>query len=163
MKQYSIIFFYTILATLIVINSWLLSGPNLVGKIGLTLYKYYYLRTFPRTLLTVSIISFIAIGVGFLLSVLVRKQIIKKVLAYGILWTLLFFCVAILAKIAVDFSRWTYGHTGLRFRLGVYMLPLLPALITGHTIWRLGKSGDRQVAHQVEGINEKETREHHDQ
>ncbi len=62
--------FYWILLTLILVDSWLLSKPNILGKIGLIIYKYHYLRSFPRTLLTVWTVVSISILIVLLVQYL---------------------------------------------------------------------------------------------
>jgi hypothetical protein len=74
--------FYWILLTLILVDSWLLSKPNILGKIGLIVYKYHYLRSFPRTLLTVWIVVSISILLVLLLQYLMQqKKLTKRVTA----------------------------------------------------------------------------------
>jgi hypothetical protein len=117
--------FYCLIALFVVIDSFLLSSPNLLGKIGLFIYKYSYLRTFPRTLLTVSIAVLVIVIIGELILILVRKGIVKKKSGRIIFGLLILISVGALIKTALDFSTWTYGHTGARFRYGAYLLPLL--------------------------------------
>lgn len=35
----------------------------------------------------------------------------------------------ILGKVYLDFTSWSYSHTGLKFRYGAYLLPLMLAFI----------------------------------
>lgn len=121
--------FYSILVALLILNAFLLSKPNLLGKIGLIIYKYYYLRSFPRTLLTVSIVCCIAIALMELFSFLVRRRIINSTVGAIIFGLFVAMGFAQLVKTGIDFSSWTYSHTGLRFRLGAFMLPTLLILI----------------------------------
>lgn len=37
----------------------------------------------------------------------------------------------------LDFTAWSYAHTGQRFRYGAYMLPCLLMLIFGYRIFNL--------------------------
>src|SRR5689334_1386184 len=104
--------FYALLVGLIILNGFLLSKPNLLGKIGLIVYKYYYLRSFPRTLLTVALVSAIAAGLMELFSFLVARRIIGRAIG-GILFGLFVaLSFAQLVKTGIDFSAWTYSHTG---------------------------------------------------
>ena len=66
--------FYWMVLTLILIDSWLLSKPNILGKIGLIIYKYHYLPSFPRTLLTVWTVVSISILVVLLVQYLRRQE-----------------------------------------------------------------------------------------
>ena len=106
-------------------DSFLLSNPNLLGKIGLIIYKYNYLRTFPRTLLTVSIVMAISIAVAELVRMLVNRQVLKRATGLIILSLLIFVAAAALIKTGLDFSTWAYSHTGHRFKYGAYLLPLM--------------------------------------
>ena len=115
--------FYSALVGLIILNALLLSKPNLLGKIGLIVYKYYYLRSFPRTLFTVTLVCTLAVALMEFISYLVRRRIIAR--TFGIVMLGLFVALgfAQLVKTGIDFSAWTYSHTGLSFRLGAFMLP----------------------------------------
>jgi hypothetical protein len=117
--------FYWILLTLILVDSWLLSKPNLIGKVGLIIYKYHYLRSFPRTLLTVWLVVSISILIVLLVQYLMKQTKISKMVASLILGTLLVASVLMMGKVYMDFTAWTYSHTGWRFRYGAYLLPMI--------------------------------------
>ena len=117
--------FYWILLTLILVDSWLLSKPNLLGKVGLIIYKYHYLRSFPRTLLTVWLVVSVSILLVLLVQYLMKQQKLSKTLASLVLGIFLFFSMLIIVKVYIDFTAWTYSHTGLKFRYGAYLLPTL--------------------------------------
>ncbi|MEJ1237622.1 hypothetical protein WBG78_05825 [Chryseolinea sp. T2] len=137
--------FYSLVVGLIVLNGYLLSKPNLLGKIGLIVYKYYYLRSFPRTLLTVTIVCAIAVLLMELFTFLVRRRTVGLTLT-GILFGLLVALSFVqLVKTGLDFSAWTYSHTGLRFRLGAFMLPTVVILIFTYGWMRLPKRSDLLV------------------
>jgi hypothetical protein len=123
--------FYWTLLTLMLVNSWLLSKPNILGKIGLIIYKYHYLRSFPRTLLTVWIVISISVLIVLLVQYLTKQQTLSKTVSTIILSAFLVSSVLILVKVAIDFTAWSYSHTGLKFRIGAHMLPAL--LITVFT------------------------------
>lgn len=72
------LYFYLVVACLSVINSLLLASPNLLGKIGLLIYHYRFLRTFPRTLLTVSIAVVFAVLIAEFIALLVKNRTLKK-------------------------------------------------------------------------------------
>ncbi|HEY5824147.1 MAG TPA: hypothetical protein VIT44_07280 [Cyclobacteriaceae bacterium] len=132
--------FYGIIALLVVIDSFLLSGPNLLGKIGLFIYKYSYLRTFPRTLFTVFIAVFVVIAICELIRFLVIRETLKSISGKIILISLIVLATVALAKTGIDFSTWTYGHTGVRFRCGAYLLPAIWIVILVYTIATLPKA-----------------------
>lgn len=121
--------YFPILVALIILNAFLLSKPNLLGKIGLIIYKYYYLRSFPRTLLTVTVVCGVAVLLSELFRFLVRRRIISSIIGTVMFGLFVALGFAQLVKTGIDFSSWTYSHTGLRFRLGAFMLPTLLILI----------------------------------
>lgn len=121
--------YFLILALLSIIDALLISKPNFLGKLGLWLFKYSYLRTFPRALATVSLV----VGTAFILSEIVmfitRRKVISK--AVGLLISLVFLLASsgILYKVFYDFSKGIYSHTGAYFRHGVFLLPCILILI----------------------------------
>lgn len=121
--------FYWVLLTLVLIDSWLLSKPNILGKIGLLIYKYHYLRSFPRTLLTV----WIVVSISVLIVLLVRYLNKQERLSQGVARTVLVACAAgsllILGQVYIDFTSWSYSHTGIKFRYGAYMLPAIMVFV----------------------------------
>jgi len=131
--------FYFFLIALVILDSFLLSKPNLLGKIGLIIYKYHYLRTFPRTLLTVSIVVVIAFGLVELISFLVKRRTLKRALGTVVLALLIAVSFAALVKTGMDFSTWTSSHTGLRFRFGAYLLPTLLITLFTYALVKLPK------------------------
>ena len=131
--------FYSIIAGFTVLDSFLLSNPNLLGKIGLIIYKYHYLRTLPRTLLTVSIVIVISIFIAELIRMLVKRQLLKRITGLIALSLLILVMAAALIKTGMDFSTWAYSHTGHRFKYGAYLLPLMLVSIFVHAIVKLPK------------------------
>lgn len=124
--------FYLFIVALVVLDSVLLRSPNLLGKIGLIIYKYHYLRTFPKALVTVSLVVGTAVAVAEAVRFLVRRGTWKRPVGQVVLSLLLLVAVALLVKTAVDFTAWSYSHTGLRFRLGAYLLPAILAVVFGY-------------------------------
>jgi hypothetical protein len=131
------ILYFLSLTLLSVIDALLLAKPNLLGKIGLWIYKYSYLRTFSRALTTVSII----VGLTILIS---ESIVIAKKLKWFSKSTstiaALFFIVSaigILIKIVRDFSHGSYSHTGNYFKVGVYLLPSILVFIFVTTLLRI--------------------------
>lgn len=129
--------FYIFVAALGVVDSFLLSRPNLLGKIGLIIYKYHYLRTFPRTLLTVTVVLSAAVLLAELVRFLVRKEVMKRNIGRIVLVFFILVSFALIIKTAIDFSTWTYGHTGFRFRYGAYLLPVVLVMIFSNTLFNL--------------------------
>jgi len=121
--------YYLFLTALIVLDAVLLRSPNLLGKIGLIIYKYHYLRTFPKALLTVSLVVGVASILAEVIRFTVRNDMIKRITGRVILFLFLLASAVILIKTAMDFTAWSYVHTGLRFRLGAYLLPAILVLV----------------------------------
>jgi hypothetical protein len=115
--------FYWVLLTLVLIDSWLLSKPNILGKIGLLIYKYHYLRSFPRTLLTVWLVVSSAVLIVLLIQFLVKGQRISKGIGVVVLAACAVGSLLVLCQVYVDFTSWSYSHTGWKFRYGAHLLP----------------------------------------
>lgn len=126
--------FYIILLILIFLDSVLLASPNLLGKLGILIYKYHYLKTFSRTLVTVSLVCGSFVLITSLIQLLVNRQLLTRRVARFFLFLLLIFVIGIYAKVIIDFSSWSYSHTGWRFKLGAYLLPLIVMYIIIYTI-----------------------------
>jgi hypothetical protein len=117
------ILYFVSVALLSVIDALLLAKPNLLGKIGLWVYKYSYLRTFPRALVTVSIVVGATLLISELIVIAKNHRWMSK--SAGIISALIFILtsIGILSKVAMDFSRGSYSRTGSYFKIGVYLLP----------------------------------------
>jgi hypothetical protein len=129
--------FYWVLLTLMLIDSWLLSKPNILGKIGLIIYKYHYLRSFPRTLLTVWIVVSIAVLIVLLVQYLLKQEKLSKAVATAILSLFVAFSLLIMAKVYIDFTSWSYSHTGIKFRYGAYLLPMILVVVFSNGIFQI--------------------------
>ena len=139
------LYYFLVVACLTVINALLLASPNLLGKLGLLIYHYRFLRTFPRTLLTVSIAVIIAVMISEFIALLVKNKRIKRFFGVVLLLVFVVLCAAALYKTVIDFTGWTYSHTGQRFRYGAYMLPCLLMLIFGYRIFNLPVKVEEEV------------------
>lgn len=115
--------FYLFLMALIVLDAVLIRSPNLIGKLGLWFYKYHYLRTFPKALLTVTLVVGLSALVAETIRFTVRKALIKRLAGNVILFLLTVITLALMAKVVMDFSSGSYSHTGIRFKSGAYLLP----------------------------------------
>ncbi|MFN8357119.1 MAG: hypothetical protein U0Y10_21875 [Spirosomataceae bacterium] len=109
-----------LLLTLIIFDAYLLSHPNLIGRFGVWFYRYEYISTFPKALLTVALSVAVTWG---LVEVAQRFLSTKN----GILFlsVLLMVGLALLAGVLLKFSSGTYAHTGTKFKWGFYLLPIL--------------------------------------
>ena len=134
MKRLTFYFFILVLSTA---TSALLASPNLLGKVGLLIYKYHYLRTFPKTLVTVLTVTAVVLILCEILFWLASTYKIRK--GSAMFWSiiLLFAAIALTFKVAIDFTSWSYGHTGLRFRIGVHLLPVTLVLIFFNGVLRI--------------------------
>jgi uncharacterized membrane protein len=137
--------YYWILLTLMLVDSWLLSKPNLLGKIGLIIYKYHYLRSFPRTLLTVWIVVSISVLVVLLVQFLMKRDKLSRLISTAVLAAFFIASVLIMTKVVIDFTSWSYSHTGLKFRLGAYLLPAMLMIIFGNGIIQLQAKSPTEI------------------
>ncbi len=129
--------FYCFVLALIVLDAVLLRSPNLLGKIGLIIYKYSYLRTFPKALLTISIVVAVAVVVAEIVRGLVSGGKMKKSTGVFVLIIFLVVSIGLLAKTGIDFTTWSYAHTGYRFRFGAYLLPFIWVVIFAYHLFSL--------------------------
>jgi hypothetical protein len=121
--------FYWFVLTLVFVDSWLLSKPNILGKIGLAIFKYHYLRSFPRTLLTVWIVVSISVLIVYAVHYLLKQQKLSRTFATVILGACLVASLLIMGKVYIDFSSWSYSHTGIKFIYGAHILPMILILV----------------------------------
>ncbi len=122
-----------LLAVLGVTDAYLLAHPNLVGKLGILIYKHSYLKTFPRALATV----FLVLGVSLAACEIVRRVRTPRA-ALG--WYLMFLVLglALFAYVYVSFTSFSYGLTGKAFIFGAHLLPVLMIAIFGrYLVWSL--------------------------
>nr|WP_295922223.1 hypothetical protein [uncultured Dyadobacter sp.] len=108
------------LLVLSVTDAYLLAHPNLIGKIGVLLYKHHYIRNFPRALLTVLLVVGVSLAICELVYRFVGKRtaiIIYLVLAgIGVGWFMYVF---------ITFSSFSYRITGKAFIYGAHLLPVI--------------------------------------
>lgn len=126
--------FYWLVATLVLVDSWLLSKPNILGKIGLIIYKYHYLRSFPRTLLTVWIVVSTGILIVWVVQRLLDSGKLSRTLSMWILAACFAAAALIMVKVAIDFTAWTYSHSGSKFKYGAHLLPGILMLVFGNAL-----------------------------
>lgn len=129
--------FYWIVLTLMLVDSWLLSKPNILGKIGLIIYKYHYLRSFPRTLLTVWIVVSISVLIVLLVQFLVRQEKLSRAIATVVLCACVVASLLVMVKVYIDFTSWSYSHAGLKFRYGAYLLPMILTVIFANGLFQI--------------------------
>ena len=121
--------FYLFIAALVILDALLIRSPNLLGKIGLLIYKYHYLRTFPKALITVFLVVGIAAVFSETIRFAVKKELVKNLAGKLLFFLLTAVSVALAIKVGLDFSSGSYAHTGLRFRSGAYLLPAILVVV----------------------------------
>lgn len=119
-------FFYVLLLVLVVLNAWLLANPNLIGRVGVFLYEYDYISTFPRALGTVAAVIAVALLIGLAVRRLFKRPIALVITAMlvviGILWVV---------QAVGQFTSGVYQFTGAGFKAGAILLPALVTLTFG--------------------------------
>jgi len=134
---------WIVLVVLTTIDAYLIAKPNLLGKLGFIIYKYHYLRTFPRALLTVTIVVAVVWLITQVIVWLGYKEIIGKRTAIIILSVLLILFVFIGVKTALDFQSWSYSHSGHKLKYGAYLLPLILIFVSGSGLVKVFKQTPR--------------------
>ncbi|WP_192579330.1 hypothetical protein [Dyadobacter aurulentus] len=109
-----------LLLVLTVTDAYLLAHPNLIGRIGIFIYKHIYIRNFPRALLTVML----AVGISLALCELAYRFLGKKA-AIVFFLVLEVVAVAWFIYIYVSFSSFSYRLTGKAFIYGAHLLPAI--------------------------------------
>jgi len=123
--------FYVLLIVLVILDGWLLSHPNLVGRAGVFFFDYDYLNTFPKALGTVAAVT----GVALLVCWLVGR--LGRVLAGFLLGVLMAVSVYWLIDSFTLYNSGVYKLTGAGFRAGAILLPGLLALVFGKSLAEL--------------------------
>lgn len=122
--------YWLIVSFITLITAWLISKPNLLGKLGLIIYKIHFLKTFPRAMATVAaVVVVVAVSVEWVSSV--RSSLLRN----GLLLFMLMACVALEVKTHYDFQSWAISHTGKKLRVGAYLLPLLLMFMVSSPWW----------------------------
>lgn len=125
--------FYLILAVLVVADAWLLAHPNLLGKLGVLMYNYDMIKTFPRALATVGITTLVAVGV----TTFMQKT--SKQTALLVLGLLILSSVGLLINTYFKFSSGSYAMTGAGFKTGALLMPIILLLVFGNGLYEASK------------------------
>ena len=129
-----------LLAVLSITDAYLLAHPNLIGKIGVWVYKHDYIRNFPRALLTVLLI----VGISLAICEVLRK-FSKPRIASWIYLGLLVISIVWLVYVYYTFSSFAYRITGKAFVYGAHLLPvILSGLFARYLIKSWMRSGIKQ-------------------
>jgi hypothetical protein len=109
-----------LLLVLSITDAYLLAHPNLIGRLGVLVYKHSYIRNFPRALLTVILI----VGISLVACEGLYRFIRHKKAA---LWYMGFALVAMgwFLYVYITFSSFSYRITGKAFIYGAHLLPLI--------------------------------------
>jgi hypothetical protein len=109
-----------LLIALSVTDAYLLAHPNLIGKLGILLYKHSYIKTFPRALVTVVLV----VGISLLISELLYRFVSRKkaLISYLLLLSISLFWFV---YVYMTFSSFSYRITGKAFIYGAHLLPAI--------------------------------------
>lgn len=121
--------FYALLAIAGGIDAWLLAHPNLMGKLGIWMYKYDMLKTVPRAFGTVFAVLIVCLFIGYL-----AKKKLSKIVGMAIVGVFLAASLWVLIDTYFKFSEGTYAMTGAGFKTGALLLPVLMAIVFGKTL-----------------------------
>lgn len=122
-------FFYVLLLVLVLLDGWLMSHPNLIGRAGVFFYDYNYLKTFPRALGTVAAVVALALVVAETGSRAGRT-------IGGLLLTILLVVTGYWFITSLgQFNSGVYKLTGAGFRAGAILLPGLTVLVFGKGLY----------------------------
>ncbi len=94
-----------------------MAHPNLIGRMGIFIYEYDYLATFPRALGVVSGVM----AVALLLSWVIGR--LSQPVAIGLLTALSAAAIYWLIDSINQFTTGVYKLTGAGFRAGAILLP----------------------------------------
>jgi hypothetical protein len=115
-------------------DAYLISHPNIIGKLGVFVFKYGMIKNFPNALITVSI----TLGTCIAITYIIEKYKSKPWSKY-LLWVCTLLSVFILVQVFYKFSNGTYAHTGKSFVWGLILLPTLMLYIFS-TAWFSSKA-----------------------
>ncbi|CCG98563.1 hypothetical protein FAES_0552 [Fibrella aestuarina BUZ 2] len=122
-------FFYVLLLVLVLLDGWLMSHPNLLGRAGIFFYDYNYLKTFPRALGTVAAV----VGLAVLLAWVGSRA--GRAVSLALLLMLLVLSGYWFAISVGQFNSGVYKLTGAGFRAGAILLPGLVVLVFGKGLY----------------------------
>jgi hypothetical protein len=109
-----------LLIILSITDAYLLAHPNLIGKLGILLYKHSYIKTFPRALVTVLLVVVISLVISELLYRFVSRK--KALITYLVLLSISLFWFV---YVYTTFSSFSYRITGKAFIYGAHLLPVI--------------------------------------
>ena len=81
------------------------------------------------TIVSVTSTSSISILIVLLVQYLAKQEKLSRLGANILLGVCLCASLLIMAKVYIDFTSWSYSHTGWKFRYGAYLLPAILMMI----------------------------------
>jgi hypothetical protein len=121
---------HSLLAILAITNAYLISHPNIIGRLGIFMYHYDMLKTFPRALVTVVLSLGICLAITFLAE-LYSPRLWARLLP----WAGLVLSLGILVQVYFKFSSGSYRLTGASFIFGMHLLPVLMLYVFAQYLW----------------------------
>ncbi len=115
-----------LLVLLSITDAYLLAHPNLIGRLGVLLYKHTYIKDFGSALITVSSSVAISLIICEVLRVFTAKK--TQIICFSIF---LIVSMAWLAYVYNTFSSFTFRITGKAFIYGAHLLPVILGGIYG--------------------------------
>lgn len=120
-------------------DAYLISHPNIIGRLGVFVYKYSMIKNFPSALITV----FITLGICFAISALIIAHKEQKWAKY-LLIAFMLLSTFIFVQVLLKFTGGTYAHTGKSFVWGMILLPILMLYIFVNAWFTLKVKSDSQ-------------------
>ncbi|TLV02855.1 hypothetical protein [Dyadobacter luticola] len=131
-----------LLLVLSVTDAYLLAHPNLIGKIGILVYKHSYIQNFPRALVTVALVVAVS-----LLICEGSYRFLSRRISLGIYGTLTAVALVWFMYVYITFSSFSYRITGKAFIYGAHLLPvILMGLYTRYFLKRILIKEDKNTA-----------------
>lgn len=115
-----------LLVVLSVTDAYLLAHPNLIGRLGVLLYKHTYIKDFGSALITVSSAVAVSLAICELLLLFTAKK--TQLVCFSLF---LIVSVAWLAYVYNTFSSFSFRITGKAFIYGAHLLPVILGGIYG--------------------------------
>lgn len=119
-----------LLTTIGIADAYMISHPNLIGTIGVWMYKYQMIKTFPSALVTVLGAIAFCYGITQFLQNKAKQKWAKYVLVFCLIVS-----VATLIQVYFKFSAGSYAHTGKVFLFGMHLFPILLIYIFANGLW----------------------------
>ncbi|QRR00881.1 hypothetical protein [Dyadobacter sandarakinus] len=120
-----------LLTVLSITDAYLLSHPNLIGKLGILFYKHSYIKNFPRALVTVLLV----VGTSLLICEVVTRFTRQRT-SVGVLGLLFTLSLLLFAYVYNTFTAFSYSMTGKAFIYGAHLLHVILTGLYGRYLFR---------------------------